>query len=304
MGLDELIRELESVREKISKFRQDLEGSEALTRYALVDPVLCALGWDVFDPEKVRPEFPTEQGRPDYALLWEGKPLIMVEVKPLHANLEKAQDKGFNYCWKNKVRYFVITDGERWEIYDMKEMGGELITTANLSGNLGHAARQLLVLWRPAMPELRPAPLSLFETVQKPAEQPDVSAAQEDVSAAQEELIGLADLLKLFKSGEIKPGAKPPRQICFPDNQKKSIQYWREILLVTVAWAEKRLKEKLPLGTLVAETPEGMRAPRKVGSVYVETHFSAKDCVRSATRVLREIGVNPNEVKVELSAQL
>jgi len=107
--------------------------SEALTRYALVDPVLCALGWDVFDPEKVRPEFPTEQGRPDYALLWEGKPLIMVEVKPLHANLEKAQDKGFNYCWKNKVRYFVITDGERWEIYDMKEMGGEVIATADLS---------------------------------------------------------------------------------------------------------------------------------------------------------------------------
>jgi predicted type IV restriction endonuclease len=39
----------------------------------------------------------------------------------------------FNYCWKNKVQYFVITDGERWEVYDMKEMGGELITTANLS---------------------------------------------------------------------------------------------------------------------------------------------------------------------------
>jgi predicted type IV restriction endonuclease len=32
------------------------------------------------------------------------------------------------------VRYFVITDGERWEVYDMKEMGGELMTTANLSG--------------------------------------------------------------------------------------------------------------------------------------------------------------------------
>jgi hypothetical protein len=296
MGLDELIRELESVREKISKFRQDLEGSEALTRYALVDPVLRALGWDVFDPEKVRPEFPTEQGRPDYALLWEGKPLIMVEVKSLHANLVQAKDKGFNYCWKNKVRYFAITDGERWEVYDMEKMGGEVIAIANLSENLGPAARQLLALWRPAMPELRPAPLSPLEPVQKPAKQPAASAAQE-------ELIGLADLLKLFKSGEIKPGAKPLRQICFPDNQKKSIQYWREILSVTVAWAEKRLKEKLPLGTLVAETPEGMRAPRKVGSVYVETHFSAKDCVRSATRVLREIGVNPNEVKVELSAQ-
>jgi len=272
--------------------------SEALTRYALVDPVLCALGWDVSDPEKVRPEFPTEQGRPDYALVWEGKPLIMVEVKPLHANLGQAKDKGFNYCWKNKVRYFAITDGECWEVYDMEKMGGEVIAVANLSESLGHAARQLLALWRPAMPELRPAPLSPLEPVQKPAEQP-----QPAVSAAQEELIGLADLLKLFKNGGIKPGAKPPRQICFPDNQKKSIQTWREILLVTAEWAERKLKEKLPLGTLVAETPEGMRAPKKVGSVYVETHFSAKNCVRSAIRILNAVGINPNEVKVELPAQ-
>jgi predicted type IV restriction endonuclease len=33
----------------------------------------------------------------------------------------------FNYCWENKVQYFVITDGERWEVYDMKKMGGEVI---------------------------------------------------------------------------------------------------------------------------------------------------------------------------------
>jgi len=112
----------------------------------------------------------------------------------------------FNYCWENKVQYFVITDGERWEVYDMEKMGGEVIAIANLSENLGPAARQLLALWRPAMPELRPAPLSPLEPVQKPAKQPAASAAQE-------ELIGLADLLKLFKSGEIKPGAKPPRQI-------------------------------------------------------------------------------------------
>jgi len=284
---------LRALGKKIATFAKELEASEALTRYVLVDPVLRLLGWDVSAPETVRPEFPTEQGRPDYALLWEEKPLIMVEVKPLHANLGPAKDKGFNYCWKNQSAVFRhITDGERWEVYDMEKMGGEVIAVANLSESLGHAARQLLALWRPAMPELRPAPLSPLEPVQKPAEQP-----QPAVSVAQEELIGLADLLK------IKPGAKPPRQICFPDNQKKSIQCWREILLVTVAWAEKRLKEKLPLGTLVAKTPEGMRAPRKVESVYGETHFSAKNCVRSAIRILNAVGINPNEVKVELPAQ-
>ena len=45
------------------------------------------------------------------------------------------------------------------------------------------------------------------------------------------------------------------------------------------------------------------RAPRKVGSVFVETQFSAKDCVRSAIIVLKEVGINPDEVKVELPMQ-
>ena len=96
----------------------------------------------------------------------------MVEVKPLHANLGPAKDKGFNYCWKNKVRYFAITEGERWEVYDTEKMGDEVIAIANLSESLGHAVRQLLALWRPAMPELRPAPSSPLEPGQKPAEQP------------------------------------------------------------------------------------------------------------------------------------
>ena len=80
--------------------------SEALTRYALVDPVLCALGWDVSDPEKVRPEFPTEQGRPDYALLWEEKPLIMVEVKPLHANLGTSKGQGLQLLLEEQSAVF------------------------------------------------------------------------------------------------------------------------------------------------------------------------------------------------------
>ena len=46
-------------------FRQN----EALTRYALVDPLLRALGWDTENPTVVIPEFSTGEGRADYALL-------------------------------------------------------------------------------------------------------------------------------------------------------------------------------------------------------------------------------------------
>ena len=43
MGLNELIEELEAIKEKIKKSEKELAESEALTRYVLVDPVLCAL---------------------------------------------------------------------------------------------------------------------------------------------------------------------------------------------------------------------------------------------------------------------
>ena len=36
---------------------------------ALIDPLLRTLGWDVFDPKVVTPEFKVEGGRADYALL-------------------------------------------------------------------------------------------------------------------------------------------------------------------------------------------------------------------------------------------
>jgi predicted type IV restriction endonuclease len=52
----------------------------------------------------VRPEFPTETGKPDYALIWEGKPRIMVEAKPLGADLREARLKGINYTNAKGVR--------------------------------------------------------------------------------------------------------------------------------------------------------------------------------------------------------
>ncbi len=52
----------------------------------------------------MRPEFPTETGKPDYALIWEGKPRIMVEAKPLGADLREARLKGINYTNAKGVR--------------------------------------------------------------------------------------------------------------------------------------------------------------------------------------------------------
>ena len=77
----------------------------------------------------------------------EERPLIMIEAKALDSGLEEAQKKGFEYCWRNKVPYYIITDGNIWRLWDMREMGGRELFSINLRRDpLGKAARELLAI--------------------------------------------------------------------------------------------------------------------------------------------------------------
>jgi len=67
----------------VEKYRDQLSRNEMLTRYVLIDPFLRLLGWNVESPEHVSPEFSTQVGRPDYALLVDGKPIASVGAKSL-----------------------------------------------------------------------------------------------------------------------------------------------------------------------------------------------------------------------------
>ena len=63
---------------------------EVRTRYALIDPILKALGWNLNDPSQVQIKYETrtDQSNPDdrvyaYALLSTGKPVIHVKARRL-----------------------------------------------------------------------------------------------------------------------------------------------------------------------------------------------------------------------------
>ncbi|MEM3014721.1 MAG: hypothetical protein QXS08_01825 [Nitrososphaerota archaeon] len=68
-----ILDKIRALRERAVKYRDQLAKNEVLTRYALIDPFLRLLGWDTEDPEQIRPEFSTQAGRPDYALLHGGE---------------------------------------------------------------------------------------------------------------------------------------------------------------------------------------------------------------------------------------
>lgn len=63
----------------------------------LVMPFIASLGYDVFNPDEVVPEFSAPIGeykdaRVDYAILADGKPIVLIECKTLGTGLD------FKHC--------------------------------------------------------------------------------------------------------------------------------------------------------------------------------------------------------------
>jgi hypothetical protein len=160
--MKELLAAIEKVRERIERYGEQLRQSEALTRYALVNPILDALGWDIGDPNQVVPEYPVSAGKADYALRWDAKVFIIVEVKSLGSSLSNAAMQGVKYAIAEGIPYFVCTDGDVWEVYDIflqKPLPEKCIVRVRINDKQsdksgGVAARKLLALWRPAMPKV------------------------------------------------------------------------------------------------------------------------------------------------------
>ncbi len=81
--MQKLVRAIEDLRAKLGRLRKHVL-KETPTRTIVIDPLLEALGWDVRDPDEVQLEYPTVDGKSvDYALKINGRPVLLVEAKPL-----------------------------------------------------------------------------------------------------------------------------------------------------------------------------------------------------------------------------
>jgi predicted type IV restriction endonuclease len=61
------------------------------------------------------PEFSTQAGKPDYALLGDdGKPLAFLGAKSL--GKQEDLNQYISYCVSEGVGYFITSDGVQWEV--------------------------------------------------------------------------------------------------------------------------------------------------------------------------------------------
>ena len=98
--------------------------TEEATKNALIMPFINALGYDVFNPAEVVPEYTADIGtkkgeKVDYAIFQEEKPIILFECKWAGADLNKEHASQL-YRYFNavpEVRFGVLTNGVEYRFY-------------------------------------------------------------------------------------------------------------------------------------------------------------------------------------------
>lgn len=107
-----------SVAARLETVRGRADLGEEATKTAVVLPFLQALGYDVFNPSEVQPEFTADVGvkkgeKVDYAVFLNGKVEIIVEAKPVSCNLADAQyNQLYRYFGVTDARIALLTNGE------------------------------------------------------------------------------------------------------------------------------------------------------------------------------------------------
>ena len=325
MLLDDLYQVIENLRERMENHQDKLRQSEALTRNALVDPLLRALGWDTEDPGLAMPEYRLGSGFADYALLNAGKPAIVIEAKKLGTPLYSAAEQSVTYCVNDGIRYFVATDGRKWDVYETHRpvpLAEKKIVSFDIADSPADVCLDALVLWRRSVQSgvVRKAQRPLLEPESEspvPINPPESAPAPAPVATTQMETTAPAHEGNWQTLAQLKPvkGDKPPPQICFPDGSITEIKHWAEIPQFTADWLNRQSKLNetcIPIqsgkryilsGSPIHPNGADFIAARKAGQFYLEGNYSSSYHVKNATIIVERAGieVTPEQFSVRLS---
>ncbi|MCY4651527.1 MAG: type I restriction enzyme HsdR N-terminal domain-containing protein, partial [Dehalococcoidia bacterium] len=246
MPLESLLELVKTLSDRIiDEHGPALKQSEALTRYALIDPLLGELGWDTAAPDMVIPEYRSGNGRADYALMHNGSPAMMVEAKSLSTPLQDTVlSQGINYCLMEGTSYFAVTDGRLWEIYETHKpvpMDDKRIIRFDLKDDPAQVCLNALALWRSSIESgsinAGQAPVvglpqdhsSVTQIPNPLAEEPVVQPTHTPLEPDREDWQPLSNFNPVR-------GSDRPTEIQFPDNSSTQIKYWRSIIVEATRW--------------------------------------------------------------------
>jgi hypothetical protein len=113
--------QLKQLADRTLKLKDQIQTEEA-TKNAFVMPFLQILGYDVFNPLEVVPEFISDIGlkkgeKIDYAIFKDGTPTILIECKHWNQNLNVHDGQLLRYFHVSKAKFGLLTNGITYRFY-------------------------------------------------------------------------------------------------------------------------------------------------------------------------------------------
>lgn len=340
---------IETVVERIKKYRSLYEQSEMQVREGIVNPILRGLGWNPENPEEVQHNVTTEEGIPDYSLLKENKKVLFIEAKNLSVDIEKREviRQLANYCFGEGMKYGALTNGSMWVLFRAFQEGTTMaervvwktdienddiaatirklntISKENI-GDIETLIKKLPILddiWQSLLDEpedLVKGFIPIFDDLIK-ERHPDYefpySEIEDFMKERVKELISRTDEIVIDRGQSTKP--PPPPIVTRPTRMKigtdtYKIKTSKDILVNTAEWLIRKRKLKRedcpieagPAWNLVNTQPKHRNGKdffnqrRLSNDLYIETNYSARDCIDRAQQLLKRYGYQSNMLSV------
>lgn len=123
MDFKDQIRQL---GDRVIKLKEQIATEEA-TKNAFIMPFIQTLGFDVFNPLEVVPEYVTDIGtkkgeKIDYAIFKDNGPVILIECKHWQQKLDLHDNQLLRYFHVSKAKFAILTNGVKYRFYtDLEE---------------------------------------------------------------------------------------------------------------------------------------------------------------------------------------
>lgn len=112
---------LEQLHQRVDSLKDQIATEEA-TKNAFVMPFIQILGYDIFNPTEVIPEFICDIGtkkgeKVDYVIKRDGDPILIIECKHWKENADAHNSQLHRYYHVSKARFGVLTNGHIYNFY-------------------------------------------------------------------------------------------------------------------------------------------------------------------------------------------
>ncbi|WP_169753630.1 type I restriction endonuclease [Campylobacter mucosalis] len=120
--MDELKAKIKEIVINIENSKNVVATEEA-TKNAFIMPFIQALGYNIFNPLEVVPEFTSDAGlkqaeKIDYAIMQNSEPILLIECKKIGVELNASNESQLlRYFHTSKAKFAILTNGQNYKFY-------------------------------------------------------------------------------------------------------------------------------------------------------------------------------------------